>query len=167
MPLSKGNSGRGRAGCERTFGDWKCQPCLDQYWRYVLKQSHWDERNSNYNTFCLWKRFLYLERLIKIPLARTKCFIHEFSDSPPTYEEVMRSKEIILKQKLNIMRNQLESLEDYAQLGLQKSSCAPRPTSVWYIRGGPKIKHIGCESDFKNSGDAIMKHCFIERPISS
>ena len=32
----------------------------------------------------------------------------------------MRSKEIILKQKLNIMRNQLETLEDYAQLGFQK-----------------------------------------------
>ena len=133
MPISRGHSGRGRASCKRTSGDWKCQPCLDHCRRYVLKQSHWDERNSNYNTFCLWKRF----------------FI-DISDLPPTYEEVMRSKEIILKQKLNIMRNQLESLEDYAQLGFQKSFCAPRPTSVWYIRGGSKIKHFGCESDLKN-----------------
>ena len=36
------------------------------------------------------------------------------------YEEVMRSKETILKQKLNIMRNHLETLEDYAQLGFKK-----------------------------------------------
>ena len=49
----------------------------------------------------------------------------DISDSPPTYEEVVRSKEIILKQKLNIMRNQLETLEDYAQLGFKKpfNSC--------------------------------------------
>ena len=40
-------------------------------------------------------------------------------DQPPTYEEVMRSKETVLKQKLEIMRNQLETLEGYAQLGFQ------------------------------------------------
>ena len=31
MPVSKGHSGRGRVSCKRTSGDWKCQPCLDQY----------------------------------------------------------------------------------------------------------------------------------------
>ena len=44
-------------------------------------------------------------------------FFKIFLDLPPSYEEVMRSKEKVLNQKLEIMRNQLETLEDYAQVG--------------------------------------------------
>ena len=52
-----------------------------------------------------------------------------FLDLPPSYEEVMRSKEKVLNQKLEVMRNQLETLEDYAQVGFLDLSLASQSLS--------------------------------------
>ena len=54
-----------------------------------------------------------------------------FLDLPPSYEEVMRSKEKVLNQKLEVMRNQLETLDDYAQVGFLDLSLANQSLSIW------------------------------------